>query len=155
VFKRLFLGKVCVRRTGSGGGIIYGMYAFGIVGQKEWLKKNLLVAMDIRRVEYPGGFLVFSFVFCFFFFMCVRSHPRPFNPIHRHCHHHPLALPLSTSSASFYIISYLLHTLASLMCIYLRCMHNKNNFERFNGRKLYRGFIFFFRFGFFLFLFFF
>lgn len=48
--------------------IRYAVYALGVVGQKEWLKKNLLVAMDIRRVKYPGGFLVFSFVFCFSFF---------------------------------------------------------------------------------------
>lgn len=30
--------------------------------------------MDIRRVEYPGGFLVFSLVF---FFVCVRPVSSP------------------------------------------------------------------------------
>lgn len=70
-YKRTFSGKLCVyirppdrRRRHY---IVY-VYALGVVGQKEWLKKNLLVAMDIRRVKYPGGFLVFSFVFCFFFY---------------------------------------------------------------------------------------
>jgi len=49
------------------------VYALGVVGQKEWLKKNLLVAMDIRRVKYPGGFLVFSLVFFFFYARPVSS----------------------------------------------------------------------------------
>lgn len=42
--------------------VLYG--ATGVAGQKEWLKKNLLVAMDIRRVEYPGGFFVLFFSVC-------------------------------------------------------------------------------------------
>lgn len=59
-----FFRKKCIRWTGGGGGSVC---AVGVAGQKEWLKKNLLVAMDIRRVEYPGGFFVF--------FLYVRSHP--------------------------------------------------------------------------------
>lgn len=103
-----FFRKKCIRWTGGGGGSVS---AVGVAGQKEWLKKNLLVAMDIRRVEYPGGFFVF-------FFVCPVS-SQPFNPIHvRPC-------PFSPLPPWHY---------------YVRCVHNKNNFDRFNGRKLYRGF---------------
>lgn len=43
-------------------------------GPKGVVKKNLLVAMDIRRVEYPGGFFVsLLFYFYFIFFACPVS----------------------------------------------------------------------------------
>lgn len=103
-----FFQEKCICYISGGGGSelrCWGRRSKGVV------KKNLLVAMDIRRVEYPGGFFVFFLVY-------VRSHPS--------------LLTRSTSDPALFNFLLLLF----LRYYYVRCVHNKNNFERFNGRKL-------------------